>query len=67
MNFWETVFRQSPVNDGYYDEERLPQTHWNWPEKTWFRDRLEYAREHQPILSLQTVRKVRERHELRAL
>ena len=24
MNSWEAIFTQSPVNQGYYDEQRLP-------------------------------------------
>ena len=36
MNSWEAIFTQSPVNQGYYNEQRLPQQHWAWPRGTWF-------------------------------
>ena len=36
MNAWESIFLQSRVNDGYYDEEDLPQLCWGWPKDTWF-------------------------------
>jgi len=28
---------QSPVNDGYYDENDLLHLSWEWPKETWFR------------------------------
>jgi hypothetical protein len=52
MIAWESIFAQSPVNDGYYDEDELPQQNWGWPKGTWFQSRLDFVREHQPILSV---------------
>ena len=45
MNAWESVFSQSKANRGFYDEERLPQSRWEWPHNTWFQARLDYVRE----------------------
>jgi hypothetical protein len=58
MNAWESIFLQSPVNDGCYDEDNLPQTIWPWPKDTWFRNRLDFLREHEPVLSLKAYRKL---------
>ncbi len=49
MNTWEAIFSQSPVNQGYYDEARLPQLHWGWPRGTWFQSRLDFLRDHERI------------------
>lgn len=46
MNTWEAIFSQSPVNNGYYNGEKLPQAHWDWPKRTWFQSRLIQVREH---------------------
>jgi hypothetical protein len=46
MNAWEAVFTQSRANCGFYDEERLPQSRWEWPRNTWFQARLDYVREY---------------------
>lgn len=46
MNTWEAIFRQSPVNDGYYDEQILPHLRWQWPRSTWLQSRRAYLREH---------------------
>ena len=67
MNVWESVFSQSRANDGYYDEERLPQFHWDWPKGTWFQARLGKARENEPILSLKAARKSSPSDEVPAL
>lgn len=48
MNGWEAIFVQSPVNDGYYNEDELPQKPWQWPAATWFQARLEGVREQKP-------------------
>lgn len=45
MTTWEAIFLQSPVNEGYYDEEELPYQPWQWPKATWFQSRLELLRE----------------------
>jgi len=45
MNTWEAIFSQSPANNGFYNGEKLPQVHWNWPKRTWFQGRLDSIRE----------------------
>jgi hypothetical protein len=52
MNAWESIFRQSRVNNGYYDEAKLPQLKWAWPTGTWFQSRLDYLREHHQRLGV---------------
>jgi hypothetical protein len=44
MNSWEWIFRQSKVNDGGYDGERLAVQNWDWPRDTWLQKRLRYLR-----------------------
>ena len=44
MNQWEWIFRQSKVNDGLYDGDRLATQNWDWPRQTWFQERLEHFR-----------------------
>jgi len=44
MNSWEWIFRQSKVNDGGYDGERLTVQNWDWPRDTWLQKRLRYLR-----------------------
>lgn len=61
MNAWQSIFFQSPVNSGWYDEDELPQQNWDWPKGTWFQDRLDQVRDHEP-LNLRSHR----RHRLRA-
>jgi hypothetical protein len=58
MKPWESIFLQSPVNDGYYDEEELPQLAWEWPKETWFQTRLDYVREREPVLSRRIARRL---------
>jgi hypothetical protein len=58
MNAWESVFMQSRVNDGYYDEDRLPEHAWQWPQATWFRGRLYKVREEQSMASLNSLRRI---------
>ena len=48
MNVWTSIFFQSPVNEGRYDERELPQFKWEWPSETWFQSRLNYLRDHEP-------------------
>jgi hypothetical protein len=67
MNVWEAVFRQSRVNHGYYDEDRLPQSKWDWPKRTWFQTRLEYVRERKPILTFKAVKRFNQADELRTM
>lgn len=50
MNAWESVFQQSPVNDGWYEEDELPQQYWEWPKGTWFQARLDHVRDRKPVL-----------------
>ena len=47
MNAWESIFSQSKANRGFYDEEQLPDSRWEWPQHTWFQARLDYIREHE--------------------
>jgi hypothetical protein len=44
MNSWELIFRQSRVNLGRYDGDRLPVQNWDWPRGTWFQRRLQHLR-----------------------
>ncbi len=67
MNVWELIFSQSPVNDGYYEEDSLPQQNWDWPKGTWFQSRLDFVRERQPVLGLTAGRKTRDSIELRTM
>jgi len=64
MNVWESVFTQSRVNDGYYDEERLPDFRWAWPKDTWFQSRLDYARDHHHVGALRIGKKSRHSDDL---
>jgi len=63
MNSWEAIFTQSPVNQGYYNEQRLPQQHWAWPRGTWFQSRLDLI--HTSGGALKTSRKFKETETLR--
>lgn len=49
MSAWQTIFFQSPVNRGYYDEDELPQQNWEWPKGTWFQSRLDHVRDREPL------------------
>ena len=67
MNAWKLVFLQSRVNNGYYDEDQLPQFKWDWPKETWFQSRLYHVRDHEPVLSLKSSRKMADGDEMRAM
>jgi hypothetical protein len=67
MNIWESVFTQSRVNDGYYDEERLPDFRWAWPKGTWFQARLDYARDRHNVGALRAGKKSRHSDNLPAM
>jgi len=43
----EAIFSQSPVNEGYYNEQQMPQNHWDWPRKTWFQSRRDFIRDNE--------------------
>ena len=58
MIAWEAIFSQSRVNDGYYDEQGLPQQPWPWPKETWFQARLWQVRDQEPTAFLRALRKV---------
>jgi hypothetical protein len=58
MNTWESIFRQSRVNDGYYDEDKLPQLKWDWPRGTWFQARLDQTRDQNPIMGVKVSRRL---------
>ena len=57
MNAWESIFLQSPANDGCYGEDDLPQQNWQWPKGTWFQARLDQIRGHEPVLKWKSQRK----------
>jgi len=40
LSYWQLVFLQSKTNGCFYDFAALPQANWQWPQKTWFRERL---------------------------
>ncbi|MGH7766787.1 MAG: hypothetical protein ACREQP_04980 [Candidatus Binatia bacterium] len=44
MSPWQLIFRQSRVNNGLYDGDRLPAQNWDWPQGTWLQERLRYVR-----------------------
>lgn len=44
MSPWQLIFRQSRVNNGIYDGDRLPAQIWDWPQGTWLQERLRYLR-----------------------
>jgi len=44
MNTWKSIFAESPVNSGYYDEDELPHCKWDWPKGTWFQARRDIMR-----------------------
>ena len=56
MNLWESIFTQSPVNDGYYDEDDLPHQRWEWPKATWFQARRDFIRGHKQLVVANTGR-----------
>jgi hypothetical protein len=41
---WQLIFKQSRVNNGRYDGDRLPAQNWHWPRGTWFQTRLRKLR-----------------------
>jgi hypothetical protein len=66
MNAWESIFTQSPVNNGCYAEDELQQQNWSWPTGTWFQTRLDGVRErtsHQP----KSNRRISDTDELRTM
>jgi hypothetical protein len=65
MNAWKSIFLQSRVNDGCYEEDKLPQSNWDWPKETWFQSRLGFVREHLPRVSLKSQGKLGHRVEAR--
>lgn len=67
MNVWESIFTQSPVNNGNYEEDALPQQKWEWPKRTWFQDRLGFVRAHQSPLNLKSSRRMSNVDELRTM
>ncbi|MBI2530912.1 MAG: hypothetical protein HYW03_01650 [Deltaproteobacteria bacterium] len=64
MNAWESIFRQSRVNDGYYDEDKLPQLKWDWPKGTWFQSRRDYILERHPPFSIRGSRNLGQNDEM---
>jgi len=49
MNAWKSIFMQSPVNNGFYEEDELQQQNWSWPKGTWVQTRLDFVREQMPL------------------
>jgi hypothetical protein len=39
-SYWQLVFLQSKANGCAYGEKDLPHHNWQWPENTWFQNRL---------------------------
>jgi hypothetical protein len=66
MNTWEAIFSQSPVNEGYYNEQQIPQLHWDWPRKTWLQSRRDFIRDNEQG-GLKTSRKLKEKGSLRSM
>jgi hypothetical protein len=44
MTSWQLIFLQSRVNDRAYIGDSLPAQSWDWPQDTWFQERLRYLR-----------------------
>ena len=42
MSYCQVILLQSKANGCFYHGEDLPQTNWEWPKNTWFRDRLSH-------------------------
>ena len=57
MSAWESIFFQSPVNGGCYEEDELTQQIWHWPKGTWFQGRLDRIRDYEPVLNRRSPRK----------
>jgi hypothetical protein len=66
VNAWKSIFMQSPVNNGFYEEDELQQQNWSWPKGTWFQTRLDFVREQMP-LQLKSSRRIRNIDELRTM
>jgi hypothetical protein len=45
MNAWQLIFSQSKVNGRLCKNDLLPDYPWEWPQKTWFQQRLLYTRQ----------------------
>ena len=55
MSAWESIFFQSPVNGGCYEEDELTQQNWDWPKATWFQARLDQIRDHESVLNPELI------------
>ena len=66
MNGWESIFTQSPVNNGLYQEDKLQQQNWSWPTGTWFQTRLDVVRDHASV-RLKPNRRISNVDELRRM
>jgi hypothetical protein len=40
ISYWQLIFLQSRANGCFYRFEDFPQARWQWPEETWFQERL---------------------------
>ena len=67
MSTWESIFTQSPVNDGYYDEQDLPHQRWQWPNATWFQARRDFIRERNQPAVAKSARRIRNIYEMRTM
>jgi hypothetical protein len=47
MSYWQLIFLQSKANDGRYDGDKFPSQKWDWPQETWFQNRLRYLQKSQ--------------------
>lgn len=50
MSYWQLIFLQSKVNSGPYDGDKLPRQNWDWPQHTWFQERLRHLRKTRQVL-----------------
>ena len=40
LSDWQLIFLQSRANGCFYDVKNLPHANWQWPQNTWFQERL---------------------------
>jgi hypothetical protein len=70
MMSWQLIFSQSKVNNGPYNGDLLPSQVWDWPERTWFQERLQQLRREQRRFFESTAEEFNRKevtHEVRAL
>jgi hypothetical protein len=42
LSDWQLIFLQSRANGCFYNVENLSHAHWQWPQYTWFQERLRH-------------------------